>query len=155
MTLIRKINPTYLFWFCLLLALTLRVKYEMNFPQLDSDYATETEAAKNFSEGHGFSVAIVNPNNLSEITYKPLTMWPVGYAMALLPLYYISGSFINAAVLLQCISVVILIFGFIKLFKVLEVSKITISLFLILTSTLFINVYVPSHFMLFCLCLFN
>src|SRR5208282_4898542 len=43
----------------------------------------------------------------------------------------ITSSFINAAVLLQCISVIILIFGFIKLFRVLEVCQTTISLFLL------------------------
>jgi hypothetical protein len=131
MTLIRKINPNTLFWFCLLLAFTLRVKYETNFPQLDSDYATETEAAKNFVAGHGFSIATVNPENLNDISYTPLRSWPIGYAMALLPFYYISGSFISAAVLLQCTAVIILIFGFLKLFKTLGFGKNTISLFLI------------------------
>src|ERR1700741_4708666 len=140
MTLFRKINPNTLFWVCLLLALTLRVKFEMNFPQLDSDYATETEAAKNFVAGHGFSIATVNPENLNDITYSPLRSWPIGYARALLPFYYISGSFISAAVLLQCTSVIILIFGFLKLFKTLGLSKNTISLllfFLAFTSTPF------------------
>ena len=131
MTLIRKLNPTYFFWFCLLLALALRVKNETNFPQLDSDYATETEAAKNFIAGHGFSTSTVNPENLSEITYAPLTTWPVGYAMLLVPFYYVCGSFITSAVLVQCISTILLLFGIIKLLRTFNISQLTISLCLL------------------------
>jgi len=127
-------NINILFIVSILLALTLRITFEINFPHIDGDYAHLALEAKNFIEGHGFTYGRVNARNISQVKYTPINYYPNGFCMMLVPLYYITGSFISSMVLIQVIGIILLIFGFIRIFKILEIDKLVQSIFLLFTA---------------------
>lgn len=104
---------------------------EYNFPRIDSDYSILIEAAKNFAGGLGFVNAVVSAGDLNNVGSAPLQLWPVGYSMLLLPIYFFVGDWILAHIILQIISVWILIYGIIKLFRYFNVSMLVTNLFLL------------------------
>jgi hypothetical protein len=124
-------NITILFIVSLLLALTLRIKFEVNYPQVYGDYANLALKTKNFIEGHGFTYGRVSLKDLSQVNYETWNLWPNGFSIMLVPLYYLTGSLITSMVLAQVIGVILLLFGFLRIFKILELSKLTQSIFLL------------------------
>jgi hypothetical protein len=76
------------FYFLFAIALLLRFFNEYHFIWVESDYGVIIETAKNFIDGNGFTNASVTVADFSKPVYKPLTLWPVGYAMFLIPFFF-------------------------------------------------------------------
>ena len=112
-------------------ALFLRFKHEIAFPQLDSDYAVQIEAAKNYIEGKGFVNATATTDDLSIIHVKPLVKWPVGFPILLAGSFYIFHNWFNAGIFLQLLSVSLLLFSILKIFTLFGISRPVKALFVI------------------------
>ncbi len=128
-----KRNVNILFVISLLLALTYRVKIEIAYPDLNSDYYIQAMQTEDFIEGHGFTSRHVNLKDISDIKYvtKSYT-WPVGLSLILLPFCQLT-NLVNAIVIVQVLSMILLLFSLLKIFKVLGLNKLTLSVFLLFT----------------------
>lgn len=117
-----------------LLALILRSLTEIQFPQLDSDYAAQIQSGVHAVNGNGFSIKTVSCNaNQLTVESKPLTMWPNGYPILISTFYFITGDPIVAQICIQVLAVVLYVLGFVYLFKTLDISiKVRIVFFLFL-----------------------
>src|ERR1041385_1761932 len=108
----RFFNSKRFVFLSLVFCFVLRVHHELQFPLLESDYAIQIEAARNFSEGSGFSNSSVHASDLSKVDHVPLKRWPVGYPLLIWLCKFIAGSWIRAQLLLQVLAVVLLIIAF-------------------------------------------
>jgi hypothetical protein len=134
------LKKKYALLFCFLLCLLLRVQHEVSFPLLDSDYGAQIEAAKNFSEGHGFSNQEVKADHITEKNFIPLRKWPIGYPMAVLFCHLFTRDWVWAQVVLQVAGALLLVFAFKKLmvyFQVRETIRSLVYLWLAFTPTPF------------------
>jgi len=71
----------------LLIAIISRVLQNLFFFNIRSDASYQILATDHFIHGHGISLAKVLPQNLSNITYEPLTNWPPGFSILILPFF--------------------------------------------------------------------
>jgi hypothetical protein len=117
--------------FLLLFALFFRFKHEICFPHLTSDYAVQMGAAKNYTEGKGFSGSAVSSDDLSKPVDKQMRMWPIGYPVLLVISWHILHNWFWAAILLQLVGVGLLLWAMLRILLYLGVSKKIRSLFLI------------------------
>jgi hypothetical protein len=69
------------------------------------DNSFSLAAAKNISEGHGYSIAMASSSDYSKVYYEPLNKWPPGYSFLLLLIRKITGTdWIHTAYLLNGIA---------------------------------------------------
>ncbi len=67
-------------------------------------------AAKNFSEGHGFSIKLASSQDLSKAFYEPLVKWPSGYSCLLVVVHAFGlYDWIRSAFLLNAIGLTLLV----------------------------------------------
>src|ERR1051325_2127191 len=118
------LNKSWFVFLSITLCLVLRIKHEITFPLLDSDYAVQIEAAKNFSEGHGFSNQKVEGSDITFKKYLPLKKWPVGYPIAVWLCHFFTSDFVWAQVLLQALAIVLFAFSFKKMMDYFEVKPV-------------------------------
>ena len=121
----------FLFYFLVSLVIILRVKHEIYFPAVESDDGVIIEAAKNFTNGMGFSNCDAGISDLSKMTITPLTMWPIGYSILLVPIYLVFKNWFVACIFWQSIGVLALIFFMYRILKLFNVSQNTLYLFLL------------------------
>lgn len=129
-----KRSVSILFILSLILCIGLRIKHEIAFPNLTSDYSMQAVETENFIEGHGFTDRLVNLKNISEVIYYQSHHEAIGLSIILVPLYYLTGSLIQSLVLVQIIGIVLLIFSVMRIFKIFKLNKLTLSAFLLFTA---------------------
>lgn len=91
-------------------AIASRVIQLIFFYNIRVDASYQVLATENFVNGHGITIGSVNPHNLSEIIYRPLTNWPPGYTLLLSPFYLLlNRNYIAAGLALDIVMAVALI----------------------------------------------
>lgn len=96
----------------ILLAIAARIIQLVFFYNIRVDASYQVMATEHFVNGHGISLASVNPANLSEVIYKPLLNWPPGYSLLLCPFYLLyGGNYIAAGITLDIMMAIALIFA--------------------------------------------
>ncbi len=120
-----------LFYFIVLIAICLRIKHEIYFPVVESDYGVLIEAAKNFLYGKGFTNSSVSLSDLGSVGYNNLTMWPVGYSILLVPVYLICENWFIACIFWQSLGALFLIYSMYKILKLFGVEKKMLAVFLL------------------------
>jgi len=123
----------------LFIALAIKFKHAYDGTIVNSDYAFQIEAGKNLAEGIGLVNHWVDAENLSLTKSKLMTHWAVGFSLTIIPLYWITGSYITASFLIGCLAFVILLFSSYKLLQFLETKQQGLFFFL----TFFILTNVP------------
>jgi hypothetical protein len=99
-----------------------------------NDMSFQIQAAQALYEGHGVSSAKIVADDLSTIYYQPLMQWPPGFSILFLPFYALLGQdYLSAALLLNILSAVVLLFFNRGILKLLDVPVIGINLFTIVT----------------------
>ena len=69
--------------------------------------------AKNISEGQGYSVKTVSPEDFSKVIYEPINKWPPGYSWLLISVHAVTATdWIHAAYLLNAIGLTLLVLVF-------------------------------------------
>ena len=120
------------FYGLLVLALALRVNFEINNPIITSDYAVQIEAAKNYLSNGIFSNANVSSDDLSQVRHVPLKLWPVGLAFFIILFNFFTQDLISAAICFQVLGSVLFVTGSVFLMRFLKVLPFCINLFLLL-----------------------
>jgi hypothetical protein len=77
---------------CTVLAIVAINGIQLSVPNLGWDNSFSVAAAKNISEGHGFSIKLASAQDISKTYYEPLVKWPPGYSL-LLVLVHATGLF--------------------------------------------------------------
>ena len=78
------------------------------------DNSFSLAAAKNISEGHGYSITMASPSDYSKVYYEPLNKWPPGYSLLVILIGKITGAgWIRAAYLVNGIALT----AFVLLFR--------------------------------------
>ncbi len=77
---------------CTVLAIVAINGIQLSVPNLGWDNSFSIAAAKNISEGHGFSIKLASAQDISKVYYEPLIKWPPGYSL-LLVLVHATGLF--------------------------------------------------------------
>jgi len=121
----------YFYLFLILLAVVLRSEHEIYFPQVESDYGVQIEAAKNFVSGKGFINCLATQPDLSKPNCEQLKLWPLGYPFLLVIGWYIFHNWIASAISWQVLSMLLLLFGMLRLLTLMEVSRRLKCLFLL------------------------
>jgi hypothetical protein len=82
----------------------------------DNDNAFSIAAAKNISEGHGYSIQTASANDLSKFYYDPLNRWPPGYSWLLVIIHRLfNTNWIHTAYILNAIGLTALVLLFRKM----------------------------------------
>jgi hypothetical protein len=77
------------------------------------DNSFSIAGAKNISEGHGYSVKTVSPEDFSKVLYEPIDKWPPGYSWLLIFVHAITATdWIRAAYILNAIGLTLLVLVF-------------------------------------------
>ncbi len=109
-TLKRLLSDNRFTYVIVLAAIASRLIHLVFFFNIRVDIAYQTIATDCFINGHGISATQVNPFNLSEVIYTPLTKWPPGYSLLLSPFYLLFNSnFVAAGLTVQVIMALVLI----------------------------------------------
>jgi hypothetical protein len=108
-----------------------RAEHELYFPQIDSDYSVQIEAAKNFTEGKGFVNCETKTKDLSQTISIPLQFWPVSFPMLLVGSWHLFHNWIAAAVFWQLLSLALLLGSGLGILRCLGVSIQIRALFLL------------------------
>ncbi len=106
---------------CTLLAITAINCIQLTIANLSWDNSFSIAAAKNFSEGHGFSIKLASTQDISNVYYEPVVKWPPGYSGLLVFIHSISSpDWIRAAFLLNAIGLTLLVLVLRKILLQLE-----------------------------------
>jgi hypothetical protein len=88
------------------------------------DNSFSLAAAKNISEGHGYSIKMASTSDYAKVYYEPLNKWPPGYSFALVLMSKItSAGWIHAAFLLNGIALTAFVILFRKMLFQLELPS--------------------------------
>ena len=124
------------------IAIASRVIQLIYFYTTGFDLSYQVMATHNFVTGHGISISIVSPADLSATIYEPLIRWPPGYTLLLAPLYVLfDHNYIAAGLSLDIIAAVTLILVSRNLLKLLGASLPLINLFTLLTGFFIYHFY--------------
>lgn len=95
--------------FCVLFlgSLISRVWLMLRYMTLKSDRCFQILAAKNLDEGNGYTLSVQNAGDYIETVYRPLFGWPPAYSVSVSMLNNITKDYLNAAILLDIISVIV------------------------------------------------
>lgn len=99
-----------------------------------NDMSYQIQAAQALYEGYGISSATILADDLSTVHYQPLVQWPPGFSILLLPFYALFGQdYLAAALTLNILSALLLIFFSRGILKLLDIPIHVINLFTIVT----------------------
>jgi len=87
----------------------------------DNDNAFSLAAAKNISEGHGYTIKTASAEDLSNFYYDPVNRWPPGYSWLLVVAHWLfKTDWIHASYILNAIGLTLLVLIFRKMLIQLE-----------------------------------
>ena len=87
----------------------------------DNDNAFSIAAAKNISEGHGYTIKTASTEDLSTYYYDPVNRWPPGYSCLLVIAHWIfKADWIHSSYILNAIGLTLLVLIFRKMLIQLE-----------------------------------
>ena len=87
----------------------------------DNDNAFSLAAAKNISEGHGYTIKTASTQDLSHFYYDPVNRWPPGYSWLLVAAHWLfKTDWIHASYILNAIGLTLLVLIFRKMLIQLE-----------------------------------
>ena len=112
----------------------------------DFDNSFALAAAKNISEGHGYSIKTAFAEDLSQFYYDPLNRWPPGYSWLLVGTHWLLNTdWIHASYILNALGLSLLVLVVRKLLVQLEFQK-----WIVNVAVLFYGFqYHPFHFSYF------
>ena len=95
--------------------------WQQILPNFDVDNSFCIAAAKNISEGHGYSIEMADPGDLSKSYFQPLNKWPPGHSWLLFLIHKIFHTdWVNTTYILNALGLTILVLLFRKLLFQLE-----------------------------------
>lgn len=139
--------------YCILFISLLIIEY-FNF-HLSPDISNQLHSLKNFADGNGITIASINENG--KIIYQPLSLWPAGMVIFLMPFYFITKSTIASALLLKITANFFFILFLSNYFRYLQLEdykKKFIVFFFMIAVAPFIHFY-PSDTLATVLCLWG
>src|ERR1035437_2413928 len=96
----------FLLLFLILIMLFLRFHQEYQFANLTSDDSVFLQAIQRFEQGLGFSnCRYIIENNSIVKECSQVSLFPVGYAFFLYPIYKIIGNLFLTQIISQCLGV--------------------------------------------------
>ena len=107
----------------LAVAILLRIDCEIEYLDYYEDKSLQISATYNFLEGHGISKDVISFNDLSEITYKPLTDWPPGYTLMLGVLLQIFDDLLLSTVILDILFILLFFYALHGLAKIVDMDR--------------------------------
>ncbi|MDZ4822405.1 MAG: hypothetical protein SH856_02995 [Flavobacteriales bacterium] len=139
----RHLNYFILFFAVVIL---LRIYHEITYADFATDKSCQVMCAINLINGNGLSAGSADLNNLSRTDFTPLTRWPPGYSLLLVPFLLAFDDVIVAVHILDVFFVVLFLLSIVWLFRMLKFNHrsllwllvfyaITFSLFYDATST--------------------
>ncbi len=112
----------------------------------DYDNSFTIAAAKNISEGHGYSIQTASTEDLSKSYYDPLNRWPPGYSWLLVAAHWLfKTGWIQTCYILNAIGLTILVLIFRKMLLQLEFPRWLVNVVVLYYGFLFH----PFHFSYF------
>lgn len=102
------------------IAIILRLHMEFMLPDMLFDKMYQLTTARHLSQGNGISLALANSENLSEVHYSLISVWPPGYALVVAPLLYAGVDFFTAALLIDFLGIFIFFFALYVLLNLLR-----------------------------------
>jgi hypothetical protein len=107
--------------FCTLIAILAINCWQQVLPNFDYDCSFSVAAARNLSEGHGYSIQMASTKDYSKSYYDPLNKWPPGYSLLLILMKSITGTdWIHAIYILNGIALSALVLVYRKILFQLE-----------------------------------
>ncbi len=131
------------FWAIVALSLLFRLENLIVFANLNVDKAIQLAATYNFIHGNGILLSTVFTSDLSSIKYIPFSGWPPGFTFWITPITFFVSNLQTAAIIADCIFLILLYWGIYKLLKILfsENSKEYFALFCLLNMFSFSPIY--------------
>jgi hypothetical protein len=115
-----------------ILAVVMLNTWQLVLPNLHFDNSFSLAAAKNVTDGHGYTTRQVLPADLSTIIYEPINKWPPGYSWLLAAVMKISGTdAITAAYVVNAIAIVCLLAGIYLTLRALRFPAYAINCFIL------------------------
>jgi len=103
------------------LSLLLRIQHEITYQDMYVDKMVQIAAAKNLLMGNGFTFSTLNSNDFSVLSSTFVNKYAPGYSLLLIPLYYITGDFSFAVLIMDILFVILLFLALILLLKTLDI----------------------------------
>lgn len=103
------------------LSLLLRIQHEITYQDMYVDKMVQIAAAKNLLMGNGFTFSTLNSNDFSALSSTFVNKYAPGYSLLLIPLYYITGDFSFAVLIMDILFVILLFLALILLLKTLDI----------------------------------
>jgi hypothetical protein len=95
--------------------------WQQILPNFDVDNSFCIAAAKNISEGHGYSIEMADAGDLSKSYFQPLNKWPPGHSWLLYLIHkLLLTDWVHTTYVLNALSLTILVLLFRKLLFQLE-----------------------------------
>ncbi len=142
-TVLSKRGTGFLFTLISILAINTWQQVLGNF---DYDNSFTIAAAKNISDGHGYTIKTASTEDFSKFYYDPLNRWPPGYSWLLVTAHLaFNTDWIHTSYILNAIGLTLLVLVFRKMLFLLEYPEWIVNLAVLYYGFL----YHPFHFSYF------
>jgi len=125
----------------IVLSLALRITHEITYQDMYVDKMVQISAAKNLLMGNGFTFSTLNSNDFSALSSTFVNKYAPGYSLLLIPLYYITGDFALAVLIMDILFIVLLFLALILLLRILDIPPQRQILFFVFTGISFTPFY--------------
>lgn len=66
--------------------------HQLVYLNMGYDYFLQSISSISFINGYGFSIPVVDPNDISTVSYVPNGLWPIGYSLISVPFLLLTGN---------------------------------------------------------------
>lgn len=124
-------------YLCVVVAICLKTLLYLHFFQLEGDKLFQAVAAKSFVEGNGFTFRHVSPLDLTTPIIEPVNRWPIGYALLLAPVYWLTGNPGAACIIIDLLSICFFFITLFRLLRLLQLPPFLINVIILLSGAAF------------------
>ena len=109
---------------CTLISIIAINCWQLIVPNFENDNSYSIAAAKNISEGHGYTIKMASANDFSKPYYEPISKWPPGYSWVLVLVQSLTSlDWIHAGYFLNALGLIALVLTFRKILLQLELPE--------------------------------
>lgn len=100
----------------LALAIGIHIVLEFLFPSMYGDQFMQINSFYNYIDGHGVTINVAYPDNLSNIVYEKLNLWALGFIGINVPFWHLFHNISLAVLILNILSIILF---FVSIYKIL------------------------------------
>jgi len=106
----------FILYILIFFSFIIKLEYEIFKPDT-YDKTYQLIGSENINKGHGYVSPYVNPDNLSEVKYRTLSIWPVGPSLIAAPFLTLTGNFFWTPLMVEFFFLIIYFASWIVLFR--------------------------------------